>query len=155
MSEVSKSGKGIVNYFKTNEALVPRSFRRSVKEIFRLVKSSLVCMAWACATMSIYLGFNPDQSPVAFEKEIGKIESAEMEKISDVDRFVVSLQHGEETTRFVNLNGLWICPEDVTRIASEHLSSELNTVQRQFEVDPSVNVVGKEIKCFSLTPSWK
>ena len=154
MSEVSKKS-GLVNYFKTNEAFVPRSVRRSVKEVVRLIKSGLVCVAWTCAVFSGYLAFNPSQSPVEFRAMEGKIESAEMEKISGVDRFVVSLRRGEETTRFVNLNGLWICPEDVSNVASEGLSSELNTVQRQFEVDPTIDVVGREIKTFSLTPQFK
>ena len=154
MSEVSKKS-GLVNYFKTNEAFVPRSCRRSVTESVRLAKSVGVVLIWSVAGGLTFLGFNPDQSPVTFEKELGKIESAEMEKISDVDRLVVSVQHGEETTRFVDLNGLWICPEDVSVMASEYLTPELNTVKRQFEVDPSVNVVGKAIKGFTLTPSWK
>ena len=155
MSEVSKSGKGIVNYFKTNEALVPRSFRRSVKEIFRLAKSGLVCMAWACVAFSGYLAFNPSQIPVEFRDIQGSIQEVGMQTIGDTDRLTVVMENGEDTTRFVKLGEVWVCPDDISLPVSAGLSNELDLVQQQYELDSSVDVVGREIKTFSILPQLK
>ena len=160
MSEVSKSGKGIVNYFKTNEALVPRSFRRSVKEIFRLVKSGLVCMAWACVAFSGYLAFNPSQSPVTFERELAKIVECSQETIEGKQRYTVTIDEGEIQTKFVELSeDLWVDATNVSNVPNSTMVEKFNQVKNAKKASKELGLESPDmdmsVKTYSIIPSLK
>ena len=158
MSEVSKSGKGIVNYFKTNEALVPRSFRRSMTEVVRLAKSVGVILVWSIVSLMAYFAYSPSSLPISFEKEIGKLVSCQMETVGNADRLVITLNQGEIQKKYALLNEIWINTEEVSDVADEAMTKEFNKIKNAtqaaeaLDVDPQID---ESVRVFSIMPSLK
>ena len=158
MSEVSKSGKGIVNYFKTNEALVPRSFRRSMTEAVRLAKSVGVILVWSIVSLMAYFTYSPSSLPISFEKEIGKLVSCQMETVGQTDRLVITLDQGEIQKKYASLNDIWVNTQQVSDVADEATTEKFDQIKNatqaaeELGLDPQID---ENVRVFSIVPSLK
>ena len=147
--------KKVVSYVKESPALLPKSARIGMRESARLAKSVGVVLAWSVVATAGYLSCNTDQIPVEFLSSQGSVQDVGMQTIGDTERLTISLMNGEEETRFVRLGEVWVCPDDVSLPVSAGLSDQLDLVQQQYELDSSIDLVGREMKTFTVFPSLK
>ena len=142
-----------LNNWKNGDGMLPKAAQRAVREVVRLIKSALVCVAWTAASLSAYLVTNPEASPVSFQNEVGEITKIDKTD-KGFDRITLTVTDSEGETvdvEHVRLKDLWVVPTDLSSSVSASLSSQLNQALQANQL--GVETENQTVTEFNFIPS--
>ena len=150
----------VVSYVNDSPALLPKATRFGMRESFRLLKSVGVLLVWSIIGSLIYLGANPDQSPVTFERELAKIVECSQETIEGKQRYTVTIDEGEIQTKFVELSeDLWVDATNVSNVPNSTMVEKFNEVKNAKKASEELGLASPDmdmsVKTYSIIPSLK
>ena len=150
----------VADYYNSSPALLPKGARVTVRETFRLLKSVGVLLVWSIIGSLIYLGANPDQSPVTFERELAKIVECSQETIEGKQRYTVTIDQDEIQTKFVELSkDLWVDATNVSNVPNSAMVEKFNQVKNAEKASKELGLASPDmdmsVKTYSIIPSLK
>lgn len=146
-----------LNYFKTNDALLPKSVRFAARRIKSLADSVGTLLAVSVVFLAGQLTVSPENSPITFEQALGQVQSLSVEGdkeiptivVEDADVEVTYKRLGDDWKQISDNEGV-ITVNDVASSVQDQLESVY--VNDRAEIAPAV---GQPIQVATWLPRLK